>query len=127
LKRKKPVGAKHKNPRKQKLQQIDDSTPEDSSSIKQAINIVSKSSSNIDPLEEGQPEKISRYFKNNEISINYVHIWEILDWNKIFINDVFAFKVVFGINRSDDEIEPQTIEECRHRNDWPKWKEAIQA
>jgi hypothetical protein len=74
LKRKKPVGAKHKNPRKQKLQQIDDSTPEDSLSIKQAINIVSKSSSNIDPLEEGQPEKISRYFKNNEISINYVHI-----------------------------------------------------
>jgi hypothetical protein len=74
LKRKKPVGAKDKNPRKQKLQQIDDSTPEDSSSIKQAINIVSKSSSNIDPLEEGQPEKISRYFKNNEISINYVHI-----------------------------------------------------
>jgi hypothetical protein len=74
LKRQKPVGAKDKNPRKQKLQQIDDSTLEDSSSIKQAINIVSKSSSNIDPLEEGQPEKISRYFKNNEISINYVHI-----------------------------------------------------
>jgi hypothetical protein len=74
LKRKKPVGAKDKNPRKQKLQQIDDSTPEDSLSIKQAINIVSKSSSNIDSLEEGQPEKISRYLKNNEISINYVHI-----------------------------------------------------
>jgi hypothetical protein len=90
------------------------------------INIVSKSSSNIDPPEEAFLEEI-QVSRNNKISINYVHIWEILDWNKIFINDVFAFKVVFGINRSDDEIEPQTIEECRHRNDWPKWKEAIQA
>ena len=32
----------------------------------------------------------------------------------------------FGITRSDDEFEPQTIEECRHRNDWPMWKQAIQ-
>jgi hypothetical protein len=49
-----------------------------------------------------------------------------LDRNKIIINDIFAFKVAFGITKSDDEIEPQTVEECRHRNDWPMWKEAIQ-
>jgi hypothetical protein len=63
LKRKKPIDAKDKNPRKQKLQQIGDSTLEDSSFIKQAINIMSKSSSNNDSLEEGHPEKISRYLK----------------------------------------------------------------
>ena len=32
------------------------------------------------------------------------------------------------ITRSnDDEIEPQTVEECRRRNDWPMWKDVIQA
>ena len=100
LKRKRLVDPKDKNPRKQKLQQIDDGTSEDSSSIKQAINIMSKSSYNIDPLEEIQVPR------NNEIFINYVHIGEILDQNKIVINDVFAFKVAFDITRSDNEIEP---------------------
>jgi len=67
------------------------------------INIVSKSSSNIDSPEEASLEEI-QVSGNNKISINYVHIWEILDWNKIIINDIFAFKVSFGITRSD-EIE----------------------
>ncbi|XP_057954630.1 uncharacterized protein LOC131148738 [Malania oleifera] len=28
---------------------------------------------------------------------------------------------------NDNELEPRTVEECQYRNDWPKWKEAIQA
>jgi len=68
------------------------------------INIVSKSSFNIDSPEEAFLEEI-QVSGNNKISINYVHIWEILDRNKIIINDIFAFKVSFGITRSD-EIEP---------------------
>uniref|UniRef100_A0A2N9GLH0 Reverse transcriptase Ty1/copia-type domain-containing protein n=1 Tax=Fagus sylvatica TaxID=28930 RepID=A0A2N9GLH0_FAGSY len=28
---------------------------------------------------------------------------------------------------NDHETEPQIVEQCRRRNDWPKWKEAIQA
>ena len=109
---------------------MDDCTPEDSSSIKQTINIVLRSSSNIDPLKERPLEEISskeiQVPKNNKIFINYVHTKEILDQNKIIINDVFVFKVTFGTTNSDDEIEPQTIEEYRHRNDWPIWKEAVQ-
>jgi hypothetical protein len=70
---------------------------------------VSKSSSNIDPPEEGPPKQAFleeiQVSRNNKISINYVHIWEILDRNKIIINDIFAFKVAFGITKSD-EIEP---------------------
>ena len=27
--------------------------------------------------------------------------------------------------RNDEDLDPY-MEECRHRNDWPKWKEAIQ-
>jgi hypothetical protein len=56
LKRRIHVGAKDKNPRKCKLQQINDGTPKDSSFIKQTINIVSKSSPNIDSIET-LPEK----------------------------------------------------------------------
>ena len=26
----------------------------------------------------------------------------------------------------DDDFEPKSVDECRQRNDWPKWKEAIQ-
>jgi hypothetical protein len=65
---------------------------------------VSKSSSNIDPPEEAFLEEI-QVSRNNKISINYVHIWEILDRNKIIINNIFAFKDAFGITKSD-EIEP---------------------
>jgi hypothetical protein len=32
-----------------------------------------------------------------------------LDRKKIFINNVFAFEVAFGITKNDDEIEPQTV------------------
>jgi hypothetical protein len=59
LKCRRLVGAKDKNHRKQKLQQIDDGTLKDSSSIKQTINIVSKSFPNIDSIEEGPLEETS--------------------------------------------------------------------
>jgi hypothetical protein len=49
-----------------------------------------------------------------------------LDRNKIVVDNIFSFKVAFDITRSNDDIEPQTVEECRRRNDWPMWKEAIQ-
>jgi hypothetical protein len=50
-----------------------------------------------------------------------------LDRNKIVVDNIFSFKVAFDITRSNDDIEPQTVEECRRRNDWPMWKEVIQA
>ncbi|KAL6313754.1 hypothetical protein AAG906_010173 [Vitis piasezkii] len=36
-------------------------------------------------------------------------------------------KMASNIIRNDEDPEPRNVEECRHRNDWPKWKEAIQA
>ena len=29
--------------------------------------------------------------------------------------------------RNDEDPEPRNVEEFQHINDWPKWKEAIQA
>ena len=66
--------------------------------------------------------------QNNEISIHYISTKEILDRNKTIVDKIFSFKVALDITKSnDDEIEPQTVEECRRRNDRPMWKEAIQA
>ena len=78
------------------------------------------------------PEELSleekKVPRNHEISIHYVSIGEILDRNKTVVDNIFSFKVALDITRSnDDKIEPQTVEECRRRNDWPIWKEAIQA
>ena len=38
---------------------------------------------------------------------------------------MFAFSVANEI--INDDYEPQSITECRQRQDWPKWKEEIQA
>ena len=85
-----------------------------------------------EPPKEVSPKELSPEKKqipeNNEISIHYVNTREILDRNKTVVDNIFSFKVALDITRSnDDKIEPQTVEECRRRNDWPIWKEAIQA
>ena len=63
--------------------------------------------------------------ENYEISVSYVHMGEKWDWNNIVINNIFAFQVASEVIRNDEDPEPQNVEECRHRNYWPKWKEAI--
>ena len=70
-------------------------------------------------LEEAQvPE-------NCEISISYVYIGEKWDQNNNIINNIFTFQVASDIIRNDENPEPRNVEECWHRNDWPKWKEAM--
>ena len=72
------------------------------------------------------PEK-EQVLENNEISIHYVSIEEILDRNRTVVDNVFSFKVTLDTRSNDDDIEPQTVKECQRRNHWPMWKEAIQA
>ena len=38
-----------------------------------------------------------------------------------------GIKIKLDIIRNDENPELQNVEECRNRNDWPKWKEAMQA
>ena len=49
------------------------------------------------------------------------------DRNNFDVNNIFAFQVALDIIQNDDDLEPQNTNECRQRNDWPKWKEAMQA
>ena len=50
-------------------------------------------------------------------------------WNRnnIVINNIFTFQVASNIIKNNEDPKAQNLEECRHRNDWPKWKEVIQA
>ena len=34
--------------------------------------------------------------------------------------------MALNIINDDEDPDPKTVEECRHRNDWPKWKDVIQ-
>ena len=43
----------------------------------------------------------------------------------MIIEDIFSFAVATEI--MIDDSEPHTVDECRQRYDWPKWKEAILA
>ena len=45
----------------------------------------------------------------------------------VIVDEIFAFSVAVEMMAEDDDIEPKTVEECRHRKDWPKWRDAIQA
>ena len=87
-------------------------------------------------IEQKTPKKVqnkelaleeAQVLENFEISINYVHNREKWDQNKVIINNIFAFQMALDIIRNDENLEPQNVEECRNRNDWPKWKEAMQA
>ena len=72
------------------------------------------------PEEAQVPEKC-------EIPVSYVYIGGKWDRNNIIINNIFSFQVVSNIIRNYEDLEPRNMEECQHRNDQPKWKEAMQA
>ena len=45
--------------------------------------------------------------------------------NEITVDDISAYHVVQNIINENEDLEPMSMEECRHREDWPKWNEAI--
>ena len=50
---------------------------------------------------------------------------ELWDCNEIIVDDIFCFTISTKILSNDNE--PQSVDECRLRHDWDKWKVAIQA
>ena len=65
--------------------------------------------------------------KNCEILVSYVHTGEKWDQNNIVINNIFAFQVTSNIIRNYEDPKPRNVEDCRHKNNWSKGKEAMQA
>ena len=112
VKRGRPVGSKDKNPRKRK------------GSKDQVEELMALEESTVVIPEEIQvPETCD----NQEISINYVTTGQRWNRNKIDVDDIFAYNVALNIINDNEDLEPKFVEECRQRDDWPKWKNAIEA
>ena len=114
LKRGRPIGSKDKNPQKRKgiNDQDDDGLKEISQDETQVIT---------------HDDEEVRTSENNEISINYVSTRKLWNRNNVVIDNIFAYNVAIEIMQQDEDFEPKSVHECRQRNDWPKWKDAIQA
>lgn len=118
LKRGRPIGSKDKNPRKRKGAKDDDGHIEDGGNLEKPLGKTSDVTESLIPKETQVPE-------NEEISINYVMSG--ITWNrdKIDVDEIFACNVALDVMKNEEDHEPKSIEKCRQRDDWPKWKEAI--
>ena len=114
LKRGRPIGSNDTVPR-QRRGKNQKSTPEEPGAM-----LTSKQ---LNVVEVAQTHEMVTNLRNTENSITYCN--EIWDRNKIIIDDIFAFSVAHKI--MDDACELQSIIECRQRQDWSKWEEAIKA
>ncbi|KAJ9535658.1 LOW QUALITY PROTEIN: hypothetical protein OSB04_un001192 [Centaurea solstitialis] len=111
LKRGRPLGSKNKNPRKRKGIEIatgeEKSVPEETQNIKL-------------PAEEDMDDT------NKEVAINYGYMENVWNENKMRnIDDIFSYAVTCDVFGNDDP-EPTSVIECQNRQDWVKWKDAIQ-
>ena len=134
LKRGRPIGSKDSFPRKRKSNQLltpvkysfDEINPKEPITIHSAFVELNTL--------QGLKENITRVAVTDqlspmkeEISINYMNQGEIWDRRNTLVSNAFSFQVAKGIMQNNNDQEPQTINECRNRQDWEKWKEAIQA
>jgi hypothetical protein len=99
LKRGRPLGSKDKNPRKRKGTEIVIS--EEKSVPEETQNITIPPEEDMDDI-------------NKKVAINYG-----------YIDDIFSYAVACDIFGNDDP-EPTSVIECRNRQDWVKWKDAMQ-
>ncbi|KAJ9541050.1 hypothetical protein OSB04_027556 [Centaurea solstitialis] len=63
---------------------------------------------------------------NKEVAINYGYMENVWNKNKMRnIDDIFSYVVTCDVFGNDDP-EPTSVIECQNRQDWVKWKDAIQ-
>ena len=118
-KRGRPLGSKDLKQRKSKRL----------NEMANVINITSsmncKETSFGDEDENLREEENNDIKDNNEISINYISTKRQINRKNVIVNDALAHSIATEITLDENDIEPRTIQECRRRNDWPKWKDAI--
>ncbi|GJZ88943.1 disease resistance CC-NBS-LRR class family protein [Tanacetum coccineum] len=102
-----PISSKDKNPRKKKGACNQDGQVE----VKETLE--GSSIRTLDMTVQDEPQVP----ENEEISINYV----------IDVDDTFAYNVALEVMKNDEDHETKTVPKCKNRNDWPKWKDAIEA
>ncbi|KAM1175401.1 hypothetical protein COP2_028526 [Malus domestica] len=62
--------------------------------------------------------------ENHEISVYYPSLDDVWCRNEMIIDNTLAYAIATKI-MSNNDIEPHSFNECRHRIDWSNWKQAI--
>ena len=119
------IGAKEKTPRKRNAKEqivgtleetingstgeiipLNESTPKEARTTKQATTSLSKSP-NYEPPEKKSTEelfsKVEKVPENNEILIHYSSIGEVWDRNQIVVDNIFSYKVALDNIRNNSE------------------------
>jgi len=120
MKRGGPIGSKDKNPRVRKEAKSKDDPNEDMEIQKESHDII-----DISVPEE--TDQVPEIHENKEISINYVTNGR--QWNRreINVDDIFAYNIALNMINDNEDHEPMTIKDCKQSENWPKWKNAIEA
>ena len=103
------LDSKNHNPRKRNLKFQDDTMKESHMEV-QNLN-KSDIHERINKLETQG---------NNELSINLKDVETNMNRSEIVVDYVFAYNVATNIMQDNEDHEPQSVIECRQRNDWPK-------
>ncbi|KAJ0694724.1 putative RNA-directed DNA polymerase [Helianthus annuus] len=124
-KRGRPIGFKDKNPRKQKEKSnaIAENSQKIVSETLVEVNVPEETTIN---SEENEVSEETPVPNENEISINYVQDSTMWNQNKTRVDDIFAYAIATDVINENDYV-PKNLEECMHRNDWPRWQEATNA
>ena len=75
---------------------------------------------------EMQVPKIDKIDKNEEISISYVFMGKRLNQKGTIVDTTVVYTITLNIMNDNKDHELTSVDECRYRYDWPKWKDAIQ-
>ena len=116
------MGSKDKNPRKRKGAKNQDAQIEETIVKENSPEEIEDMINAIVTEEEKVPDS-----SENEISLNYVASRKIWNRDKAIIDDAFAYNLALEIMAENEDHEPRSVEECKQRQDWPKWNNAIQA
>jgi hypothetical protein len=121
IKRGRPFGSKDKNPRKRKGGKNQDGQVEEIIMDEKPPEETEDMTNTIDT----EDTKVSNSLEN-EISLNYVVSGKFWNCDKVITDDAFAYSLALEIMDENEDHEPRSIEECKKRQDWPKWKDIIQ-
>lgn len=48
-------------------------------------------------------------------------------WGEINVDDIFAYNIALNVINYSEDHEPRTIKDCKQNENWPKWKDVIEA
>jgi Reverse transcriptase (RNA-dependent DNA polymerase) len=127
-KRGRPIGFKDKKPRKMKERNNAVGVTLAKVTNKISEEIVSKISEEIgsrtpEEVVDKVPEE-TQAPNDYEISINYVQNDIIWNRNETRVDEIFTYAIAIEVINEENYVS-KTPEECMHRNDWPKWKDAL--